>query len=297
MSFEKRLKDSVRAVGPSVVRVRFGRGHRGALASGIAWSEDRVITAAHAVPREGTGRIRLDDGREVDAEVRGRDRWTGVALLAVDGGALVPPAFRDPSTLAVGEPVLALGRPGRSVRASLRIVGALGDEVRTRGGGRIARWIESDRGFPRGFEGGALVDLDGAIVGMNTAAIVRGADLAIPEETLRASVDALEQHGGARRGYLGVAVQAVRLPDGVRASVADPPDTGVIVLEVAHDGPAAKAGVLLGDVILAIDDAATGDPGDLSASLAARTDAAVKLSVLRGGSVTTIDATTTARVR
>jgi S1-C subfamily serine protease len=297
MGFEERTRQAVSKVGPSVVRVRFGRGHRSSLASGIAWGEDRVITAAHAVPREGTGRVRLVDGRELDAEVRGRDRWTGVALLSVGGAAPARPPFRDPSTLAVGEPVLALGRPGRSVRASLRIVGALGDEVRTHGGGRIARWIESDRGFPRGFEGGPLVDLDGAVVGMNTAAIVRGADLAIPETTLRESIDALEQHGGARRGYLGVAVQTVRLPDGVRANKAkDPPDTGVIVLEVAADGPAAKAGVLLGDVILAIDDSPTGDPGALASALGARVDAAVSLSVLRGGAVTELSATTGARV-
>ena len=298
MGFEERTTEAVRKAGPSVVRVRFGRGHRSSLASGIAWAEDRVVTAAHAVPAEGKGRVRLDDGRELDAEVRGRDRWIGVALLSVEGADLERPAFRDPSTLAVGEPALALGRPGRSVRASLRIVGALGDEVRTPGGGRIARWIESDRGFPRGFEGGPLVDLHGAVIGMNTAAIVRGADLAIPEATLRDSIDALEQHGGPRRGYLGVAVQTVRLPDGVRASrVNAPPETGVIVLEVASDGPAAQAGVLLGDVILAIDGAPTGDPGDLSAALAARVDAAVKLSILRAGAVTDLDATTGARVR
>ena len=291
MSFTERSTDAVAAVGPSVVRVRGRRGHP---ASGIAWAADRIITAAHAVPREGTVRIRLDDGSERDAVVVARDGAVGVALLRADGAGLSPPRFRDPASLRVGEPVLALGRPGRGVRASLRIVGALGPEVTTPGGGRIDRWIESDRGFPRGFEGGPLVDLGGAVVGMNTAALLRGADLAIPESTLRSVADA-ERDGGVRRGFLGVAVQTVRVPDHAHAD--DEPATGVIVLEVAEDGPAAKAGVLLGDVLLAIDGAPTATPMELSALLADRVDTAVRARILRGGNVQELSVTTGARVR
>lgn len=283
MTFEQRSIAAVASVGPSVVRVR-SRRHRAHVASGIAWTEDRVVTAAHAVPREGTVELRLDDGTEREAEVVARDASLGIALVRVDGASLARPRFRDIASLSVGEPALALGRPGRSVRASLRIVGALGPEVRTPGGARIDRWIESDRGFPRGFEGGPLIDLDGTVIGMNTAAILRGADLAIPEPTLRLVVDDLERHGGVRRGYLGVAVQTVRLPPAARTGQ----ETGIIVLEVSDDGPAAKAGLLLGDVILAIEGSPTETHADLAAQLRTRADATVTATILRAGAVSDV---------
>lgn len=289
MTFSERSIGAVASVSPSVVRVR-ARRHRGHVASGIVWASDRVITAAHAVPREGNVELRLDDGTEHGAEVIARDTGVGVALLRVEGASLARPSFRDVETLAVGEPALALGRPGRSVRASLRIVGALGSEVRTPAGGRVDRWIESDRGFPRGFEGGPLVDLDGAVIGMNTAAIVRGADLAVPEPTLRAVLDDLERHGGVRRGYLGVAVQTVRVP------AAAGQETGVIVLEVSEDGPAARAGLLLGDVVLAIDTERVETHADLAIVLRSRADATVAAKVLRAGTVTTVQLEVGARV-
>src|SRR6185503_19310791 len=91
-------------------------------------------------------------------------------------------------------------------------IGVLGPAVRTPWGGRLERYVESDRQIPRGFAGGPLVDADGAVIGMNTRTLVRGADLAIPSVTLRRVVAELQAHGGVRRGYLGVGAYPAQLP-------------------------------------------------------------------------------------
>ena len=121
----------------------------------------------------------------------GRDPGTDVALLRVAGGGLTPAKLRELDGLAVGNLALAIGRPGRTARASLRAIGVLGPEIRTPHGGRLERYVESDRQIPRGFAGGPLIDADGAVIGMNTRTLLRGADLAIPVATLRRVVDEL----------------------------------------------------------------------------------------------------------
>ncbi len=112
------------------------------------------------------------------------------------GTALVPAKLRELDQLGVGNLALAVGRPGRSVRASLRAIGVLGPEVRTPYGGRLDHYVESDRQIPRGFAGGALIDADGAVIGMNTRTLLRGADVAVPVVTLRRVVAELVAHGG-----------------------------------------------------------------------------------------------------
>src|SRR6476646_10585121 len=97
-------------------------------------------------------------------------------------------------------------------RASLRAIGVLGPEYKTPWGGKLDRYVESDRQIPRGFAGGPLIDADGAVIGMNTRTLIRGEDLAVPTATLRRVVDELKQHGGVRKGYLGVGAYPATLP-------------------------------------------------------------------------------------
>ncbi|HTR55511.1 MAG TPA: trypsin-like peptidase domain-containing protein [Kofleriaceae bacterium] len=262
-ALDQALAAAVAAAAPSVVHVARGHGSGG---TGIAWSEDLVVTSSFHVP----DRTRVSVGDDArDAEVIGRDPGTDVALLRVTGGGLVPARLRELGDLAVGNLVLALGRPGRTTRASLRAIGVLGPEVRTPWGGRLDRYVESDRQIPRGFAGGPLVDRDGAVIGMNTRTLVRGADLAIPVVTLRRVVDELRQHGGVRRGYLGVGTY--------------PAAGGALVASLEDGGPAAAAGVLVGDTIVELDGAAIAGPDELRTVLGDRPGQAVKLVVLRAG--------------
>src|SRR5262249_44904469 len=133
--FESALTGAVSLASPSIVRVDRRRGG----GSGIVWAPDLVVTASfHAADKTTVGVAKpAGELHARDATVIGRDPGTDIAVLRVDGGGLTPATFRGLDGLAVGAPVLALGRPGRSVRASLRIVGVLGPEIRTPAGGRL----------------------------------------------------------------------------------------------------------------------------------------------------------------
>jgi S1-C subfamily serine protease len=192
-----------------------------------------------------------------------------------EAGGLAPAKLRELGDLAVGNLVLALGRPGRTVRASLRAIGVLGPDIRTPWGGKLDRYVESDRQIPRGFAGGPLVDRDGAVIGMNTRTLLRGADVAIPIVTLRRVVDELRQHGGVRRGYLGVGTY--------------PAAAGAIIANIEDGGPAATAGLLVGDVIVELDGTAIAGPDDLRTVLGDRPGQAVKLVVVRAGGRVELD--------
>lgn len=274
-ALDQALAAAVAAAAPSVVHVARGR-HAAGGGTGIAWSDDLVVTSSFHTPdrtRVGLGQAgdpaaALD---EREAEVIGRDPGTDVALLRVTGGGLQAAKLRDVDGLAVGNLVLAIGRPGRTARASLRAVGVLGPELRTPWGGRLDRYVESDRQIPRGFGGGPLVDRDGAVIGMNTRTLLRGADVAVPVATLRRVVDELRQHGGIRRGYLGVGTYPAHGP------------AGALVASVEDGGPAATAGVLVGDVIVELAGQPVGDPGELRTLLGDRPGERVKLVLLRGG--------------
>jgi S1-C subfamily serine protease len=247
---------------------------------------DLVITASHAIRRDGDLRIATADGNLHDAELVGRHRGTDLALLRVRDAKLKPIAFRDVDDLATGSLTLALARPGRAIRASLRIVGVIADEMSTPFGGRLDKYIETDRGLPHGFAGGPLVDLEGRAIGMNTDAILRGADLAIPRQTLDRVVDAILADGGVKRGYLGVAVRPVRLPEAVAKDTGQ--HRGALVLDVEKGSAADASGLVLGDVLIALGGDPITGPRSLSAALRERVSVEVETTLLRGGAKETI---------
>jgi len=285
-ALDQALAAAVATAGRSVVQVGRGHGHAG---TGIVWADDLVISSSfHTPDRTGVGIPSPGgngDGRgeiEVrEAEVIGRDPGTDVALLRVTGGGLTPATFRELGDLAVGNLALALGRPGRTVRASLRAIGVLGPEIRTPHGGKLDRYVESDRQIPRGFAGGPLIDADGAVIGMNTRTLLRGEDLAVPTATLSRVVAELAAHGGVRRGYLGVGAFPAQLPPSLAQLVGR--DRGALVASVEDGAPAAAAGVLVGDVIVELAGTPVTDPDSLRLALGDRPGETALLVVLRGG--------------
>ena len=284
-ALDQGLASAVAAAGPSVLHVARPRGG----GSGIAWSEDLVVTSSfHTPDRTRVGIPQADGSLDTrDAEVIGRDPGTDVALLRVEGSGLTPAKLREGvDGLAVGNLALAVGRPGRSARASLRAIGVLGPEVRTPWGGRLDRYVESDRQIPRGFAGGPLIDADGAVIGMNTRTLLRGADVAVPVATLRRVVGELEQHGGVRRGYLGVGAYPAVLSPQLAGR-----DRGALVANVEDGGPAAGAGLLVGDIIVELDGEPVSGPDSLRTTLGDRPGKAVKLVLLRGGARVELDVT------
>jgi serine protease DegQ len=266
-ALDQALAGAVAAAAPSVVHV--SRSHSGG--TGIVWAADLVITSSfHTPDRTRVGLPNADGELELqDAEVIGRDPGTDVALLRVSDGKLAPATFREIDGLAVGNLALAIGRPGRSARASLRAIGVLGPDIRTPHGGRLDRYVESDRQIPRGFAGGPLIDSDGAVIGMNTRTLIRGSDLAVPVATLRRVVGELQQHGGVRRGYLGVG--------------AYPTPGGALIANIEDGSPAATAGLLVGDVIVELDGVTITGPDSLRTTLGDRPGKSVEVVILRGG--------------
>jgi len=283
---------AVERAGRAVVRVE---GRRRGPSSGIAWSADGLVLAAHHNLEwdEDIG-IGLHDGTSARASVVGRDPTTDVALLRAPVTGLALPEWAATEATRVGQLVLALTRPGRTVRASLGVVHALGDEWRSPAGGRIDRYLQSDVAVQPAFSGGLLVDLDGRALGMNNAGLLRGTSLALPVATLRRVADALAAHGQVRRGFIGVGTVPVRLPSGLEKAAGQ--GTGLLITSVQDDSGAGRAGLLLGDVIVAIEGHGVSGPADLLPFLEEeRIGQPVSLRILRAGEAKDLPVTVGAR--
>ncbi|HEY7711487.1 MAG TPA: trypsin-like peptidase domain-containing protein, partial [Candidatus Entotheonella sp.] len=222
----------------------------------------------------------------VAATLVGRDPTTDVAVLRAQTAGLTPPAWAEveANRLHVGHLVLAVGRPGRTVQATLGVIHALGNSWRTPAGGSIDRYVQTDVVMYPGFSGGPLLNAAGEVVGMNTSGLLRDASLTVPVPTLRRVVEMLLAHGRIRRGVLGVSTQPVRLPAALAASLGQ--ETGLLLTAVEPAGPADQGGLLLGDTLVGLDGQPVRQHDDLLALMASdRIGATVPVRIIRGGQV------------
>ena len=286
------LATAVSQTDSGIVRVE---GRRRLGATGIVWSAEGLILTANHVVRQDEGlTVGLPDGSRVAASLVGRDPSTDLAVLKAEASGLTPLTEGNKQELGVGNLVLALGRPGRTVQATLGIVSALGEGWRTRLGGQIDRYLQTDVVMYPGFSGGPLVDAAGQLIGLNTSALGRGVSLTIPTPTLARVADALQAHGRVQRGYLGVSTQRVHLPDELKAELEQ--KRGLLVVSVEKDSPAAKAGLTMGDTLVSFADNAVQSHDDLLALLAGDVvGTAVSAKFVRGGQVHTTEITVAAR--
>jgi len=276
------LAETVATASPGVVRIE---GRDRVPASGIVWSADGVIvTAHHVVERDENISVGLPDGQTVPATLAGRDPTTDLAVLRIQNPELMPAAWAEPDGLRVGHLVLALGRPGEVIRATLGIVSALGEGWRTPVGGRVDRYLQTDVAMYPGFSGGPLIDVTGQVLGVNTSALLRGISLTVPTPTVRRVVDTLLTQGRIRRGYLGVGAQPVRLPEALGQQLGQ--ETGLLLVSVDAGSPAEQSGLLLGDTLVALDGELLRHLDDLLAVLTSdRVNTGVPVRLVRGGQV------------
>jgi S1-C subfamily serine protease len=275
------LAAAVDTVGRSVVAVH---ARRRIPASGVVWQPGVVVATHHTIQRDDDITVGLHDGSTVEATLAGRDPSTDLAVLRLAGTSSAQAAAVSPDTPRVGQLVLALGRPGASVTASLGIVSALGGEWRTWQGGTIDRFVRLDVAVYDGFSGGPLVDAAGRVVGVNTSGLARATALTVPAATVSRVAAQLLSRGYIARGWLGIATQPVRLPAALQQSLGTEATIGLVVVNVEPDSPADRGGVLIGDILLAVDDRPVSDPGDVMAALGGdRIGQAIALRVARGG--------------
>jgi S1-C subfamily serine protease len=266
---------------PSVAHLRSARGS----GSGVVISGDGfLITSAHVV--EGARRVRASfvDGSEYTAEVIGSDPFSDLAVLRAAAERLVPVELGDASDLRVGQLVVAVGNPrGFEGSVSAGVVSALGRSMPTWGGRVVDNVIQTDAALNPGSSGGALADGSARVVGINTAVAGVGLGLAVPvNETTRAIVAALMSDGRFRRAYLGIGGGSRPLPPRLARELGQP--TGVEVVDVAGDSPAAAAGLRPEDLIVAVDGRPVTEVGELQRLMVGdRIGADVKIEVIREG--------------
>jgi S1-C subfamily serine protease len=264
----QRVADAVEYAAPAVVAIDSARTGSG----GIIWGAGIVVTSDDELPESDDVELTFADGSTAVGTVTGRDETTDIAVVRYTGNYTATVARREAgSPLRVGELTLALGRDDdNDLSATMGVVAMNGPAWQTWSGGTIDAFIRPDISVYRRFCGGPLVDAGGHVVGMNTTALSRRTAVTVPVATLDRVVNQLITTGRIPRGYLGVAMHPV--------------SGGVIVLSVERNGPANKAGVIVGDVINAIGDIEVEDTDDVQRALGPDTvGRPISLQIVRGG--------------
>jgi S1-C subfamily serine protease len=282
-SFSDALADIVAAAAPAVVQVQ-GRRRP---ASGLVYADDVVLTMVRTLGREDGLHVRRHDGQTLDAELAGWDPTTSLAVLRVPGLATKPLTLAT-SAARVGHIATAVARSwSNSVTASSGIVSIIGGPLPTGRRRAIDQVLRTTAPMHDGFAGGAFIDTTGGLLGITTAAAIRGLGVVIPASIAWKTAATVLEHGHSKRGYLGIAGQPAPLPD--NHGLGEGRTAALLVAGVTSGSPAAAAGVLLGDVLFAFDGHAVESPEDLLDLLVGeRVGRQATLRLLRGGTPTDV---------
>lgn len=286
-TLSNQMADAVERVSPTLVLVN---GRQGRPGSGIVYAQDLVLTADHVLEREEDLTIVTHDGRTLPAQFAGRDLSTDLAVLRV-ANLGINPAVASTEQARVGQLVLAVGRSANDgPMASVGIVSAVGGPLRIAQGTTLERYIRTDAIPYPGFSGGPLIDTQGAVLGITTTGLLNSATLAIPTTIAWGIAETLAKQGFIKRGYLGISSQLVQLPEAQRAGRSE--EHGLLIVQVDEDSPAQKGGLLLGDILIAIDSHPLKDAEDLRSLLSGdRVGKTIPVEVIRGGKLQTLQVT------
>jgi S1-C subfamily serine protease len=278
-ALSSQMADAMERAAASLVTV-YGRDRQAA--TGIVIGDGLVLASEHTLERDDNLQIETPDGRKLPAMLGGRDGASDLALLKV-ANLNLPAATVAPR---VGQLALAVGRPAPGgPMASLGIVSAVAGPLRLGNGRALERYLRTDATPYPGFSGGALIDAAGAVVGVMTTGLARGATIGIPFDLALRVAETLGKQGFVKRGYLGVVSQQVKLPSAQRAGLTQ--ETGLLVVRVEEASPAEKGGMLMGDIIVSVAGATVADADDLLSALSGdRVGRALAIGVIRGGTLT-----------
>ena len=273
------FRDAAKTLAPSVVTINTtstklddrGRAQHGT-GTGVVISRDGyIVTANHVVADADEIELVLNDGRSAKATVVGLDPGTDIAVLRTEESGLIPAGFADSDELEPGEWVVAIGAPfGLERTVTAGIVSAKGrSDV---GLATFENYIQTDAAINPGNSGGPLANLDGAVIGINSAISSRGGGndgigFAVPSSVVRRVADSIIATGRVARGYLGIGVQPADAEMLAGLGIAKDAGVGVLVNRVEDDSPAAKAGIEPGDLITSIAGRSVHTPGELVATI------------------------------
>jgi len=284
IEFSNALAQATERASASVVAVHTET--RGS-SSGIVWRPGVIVTSEHALRRDEEIQLTLPIGRVVPATLVGRDPSTDIAVLKCSEADTAVPLFGDVSALKPGTLTLVVGRTRASGPvAALGVVSLLASDRRTWTGASLTPYIRLDIGLQPTAIGGAVIEASGNLVGLATPRFAHFGAIAVPASTINKISDTLLKQGRIPRGYLGVGLQPVRLPNGLREMLQRNEKTAAIVLEVHSDGPADKAGIVIGDILVSLAGQSITRLEDVQSLLAG--DAIGKtlpLKFIRGGAV------------
>ena len=284
--FSNEIADVVAAAAPSVVQVNGGRRP----ASGLSYAEGIVITTTRSLGRERGLQVRQHDGRVAEAELVGWDPATGVAVLRAPVD--VPPLRPSTTAVRVGHLGIGVARSwSNAVTASAGIVAVIGGPLRTGRRRAIEQVIRTSAPMHEGFAGGAFLDASGGLMGLATAASIRGFGVVIPSEIAWKAAASVLEHGRIKRGYIGVTGQPVTLTPQQRDVAGT--ENGLLVVSIGVDGPASRGGILVGDIVVSVEGTAVDSAEallDLLTTIGA--DRTIQARLIRGISVVDIPLTT-----
>src|SRR6187397_3256843 len=299
-AYSSAVIDVTERVGPAVVRVETGpkvrsARERGGLGSGIVISPDGlVLTNSHVVGSSKEIRLRDVEGIVTDARVLGVDPDTDLALLRADGARDLPYAsLGNSKSLRRGQLVVAIGNPlGFESTVTAGVVSALGRSIRSVSGRTIEDVIQTDAALNPGNSGGPLVSSAAEVIGINTAIIAgaQGICFAVASNTAQFVLSEIIRHGYVRRAYIGVSGQTAPIPrrHAVVAGVEN--KMGALLMNIEPDSPAAKAGLLSGDVVIRLDGVGIHGVDDLIRALDRdRIDRRLEMDVLRMGRLRAVE--------
>jgi len=294
VSFSEQLASTVAQVGQSIVAVharpRFD-------SSGVHWKNGVVVTADHTIRRDDDIQVTAPDGSKLSAELVGRDSGTDLAVLKVSG-LTARVAERAAEIPTPGSVMLAVGRSKDSVNAAFGVLSSISPASQTWRGGRLDQVVRLDIALHPAASGAAVVDAAGKLVGIATPVLSRVSVFAVPLATVERVVEALLAHGRIPRGYLGVGLQPVALPEHLRSTMNLKAPTGLIVISVDQDAPAGQAGVTIGDVLLELGGRTIQEPEHVQDVLdSGSVGKKLQARLLRGGKLVELEITPGERPR